>query len=242
MKYLWTLTPVLALACGLALLPAPAAEPAKKVGPSAEEWDRVVEKGIRFLKTAQAEDGTWSKAKSPGVTGIALTGMLQTGKVSPQDPAAQKALNYIESLVNPKAGHIAGQDPKPQLQNYVTCVNVLALTAAGSDTYKEVLGDAAKFLNRLQWDEEEGQGHDSDFYGGAGYDSKSRPDLSNAQFCHDALKAAGVGKDDPAVQKAITFVSRCQNLKGETNDQPWAGKYDDGSFIYSAAGGGQSKA
>ena len=40
-----------------------------------------------------------------------------------------------------------------------------------------------------------------DFYGGAGYDSKSRPDLSNTQMFLDALKAAGVPKDDPALQE-----------------------------------------
>src|SRR5262249_50272870 len=75
-----------------------------------------------------------------------------------------------------------------------------------------------------------------------GYDSKSRPDLSNTQFFLDALKAAGVPKDDPAFKKALVFVSRCQNLKTEHNDQPWAGKINDGSFIYSAAEGGESKA
>jgi squalene-hopene/tetraprenyl-beta-curcumene cyclase len=127
------------------------------------------------------------------------------------------------------------------LQNYVTCVNVLALTAAGSDTYKEVIGDAAKFLKRLQWDEDEGKQDSDDFYGGAGYDSKSRPDLSNTQIFLDALVAAGVPRDDPAFKKAMVFVSRCQNLKGEHNDQPWAGKINDGSFIYTAATGGVTK-
>ena len=48
-------------------------------------------------------------------------------------------------------------------------------------------------------------------------------------------------KDDPAFKKASIFVSRCQNLKGEYNDQPWAGKINDGSFIYSAAAGGSTK-
>jgi squalene-hopene/tetraprenyl-beta-curcumene cyclase len=43
------------------------------------------------------------------------------------------------------------------------------------------------------------------------------------------------------VKKALVFVSRCQNLKGEHNDQPWAGKINDGSFIYSPAAGGQTK-
>ena len=42
-------------------------------------------------------------------------------------------------------------------------------------------------------------------------------------------------KDDPAFKKALVFVSRCQNLKSEHNDQPWAGKINDGSFIYTAA-------
>jgi squalene-hopene/tetraprenyl-beta-curcumene cyclase len=129
-----------------------------------------------------------------------------------------------------------------QLQNYVTCVNVMALSAANrSDRYKKIIGNAADFLKQLQWDEGEGKKPNDDFYGGAGYDSKSRPDLSNTQFFLDALVEAGVPRDDPAFKKALIFVSRCQNLKGETNDQPWAGKINDGSFIYSAAAGGQTK-
>ena len=39
----------------------------------------------------------------------------------------------------------------------------------------------------------------------------------------------------------MVFVSRCQNLKGEHNDRPWADKINDGSFIYSAAAGGSTK-
>ncbi len=152
-----------------------------------------------------------------------------------------RALKYIESLINPKAGHIAGKDPRVQLQNYVTCVNVQALVEAGRESYKPVIADAAKFLRKLQWDEAEGKDKSSDFYGGAGYDSKSRPDLSNTQFFLDALVAAGVPKDDPAFKKAAIFVSRCQNLKGEGNDQPWADKINDGSFIYSPAAGGATK-
>src|SRR5205085_6707388 len=154
-----------------------------------------------------------------------------------------KGLRYIESLVNPKAGHIAGADPRVGLQNYVTCVNVMALAAARRDAkYKPVIGNAADFLKKLQWDEGEGKKPEDDFYGGAGYDSKSRPDLSNTQFFLDALKAAGVPPDDPAYKKALIFVSRSQNLKSEYNDRPWAGKINDGSFIYTPAAGGETKA
>jgi squalene-hopene/tetraprenyl-beta-curcumene cyclase len=226
-----------ALGC-LAALP----EPAPARAPAAEkEWEQAVDRAVAYLRKEQAKDGSWGAAQSPGITGIVLTGLLRTGRVGPKDPMVEKALKYVESLINPKAGHIAGKDPRLGLQNYVTCVNVLALTAANRESYKAVVRGAAKFLRKLQWDEGEGKTRDSDFYGGAGYDSKSRPDLSNTQLFLDALVAAGVPRDDPAFKKALVFVSRCQNLKGEHNDQPWAGKVNDGSFIYTAAAGGATK-
>ena len=232
----------LALAAALlALTATPAAEPEKKAAPSAAQWDQAVDKAIAFLKAHQSEDGSWGSKQNIGITGVVLTGMLQTGKVNAKDPVVEKGLKYVESLINTKEGHIAGKDPRVQLKNYVTCVNVMALTAADRDSYKAVIADAAKFLKELQWDEGEGKTEKDDFFGGAGYDSHSRPDLSNTQFFLDALTAAGIPKDDPAYKKAMTFVSRCQNLKGEGNDQPWAGKIDDGSFIYTAAAGGQTK-
>ena len=203
-----------------------------------DAWNGSVDKAISYLRKNQAEDGSWSSKASPGITGIIITGLLKTGKLPADDPMIAKGLKYIEGLINTKSGHIAGLDPRVQLQNYVTSVNVMALSAANKDSYKAVVGNAAKFLKQLQWDESEGKNPKDDYYGGAGYDSKSRPDLSNTAFYLDALVAAGVAKDDPAFKKAMIFVSRCQNLKSENNDQPWAGKINDGSFIYSAAEGG----
>jgi squalene-hopene/tetraprenyl-beta-curcumene cyclase len=214
-----------------------------KPGADPKEWNRIVDKAIAYLRTTQAANGSWTQERSPGVTGVVITGLLETSKLNQDDPLIANGLKYIESLVNPTAHHIAGAQPGVQLQNYVTSVNVMALSAANrANRYQKVIGDAAEFLKHLQWDEEEGKGPEDDFYGGAGYDSQSRPDLSNTQFFLDALKAANIPPDDPAYKKALVFVSRCQNLKGEHNDQPWAGKINDGSFIYSAAGGGQTKA
>lgn len=45
-------------------------------------------------------------------------------------------------------------------------------------------------------------------FGGGGYDSKQRPDMSNTQFLVEALKKAGVAEEDPAMQKVLVFVSR----------------------------------
>ena len=208
---------------------------------AADPWRAVVDKATGYLKTSRDDNGGWSTGKNIGVTGVVTTGLLQCGQ-PPDDPPAAGGLKFIEGLVNPSAGHIAGADPRMGLQNYVTSVNVMALAAAGrADRYKPVIGNAAAFLKKLQWDEAEGKATTDDFYGGAGYDSKSRPDLSNTQFFLDALKVAGTGSDDPAMRKAAVFVSRCQNLKSEFNDRAWAGAINDGSFIYSAAGGGSTK-
>jgi squalene-hopene/tetraprenyl-beta-curcumene cyclase len=76
----------------------------------------------------------------------------------------------------------------------------MALAAANKDgKYQKVVGTAADFLKKLQWDDGEDKKPADDFFGGAGYDSKSRPDLSNTQFFVDALAAAGSTKttDDP---------------------------------------------
>jgi squalene-hopene/tetraprenyl-beta-curcumene cyclase len=208
----------------------------------AQLWAKTVDRAIAYLKSSQDANGGWSTATSPGVTGIVVTGMLKTKKVTANDPVIAKALGYIESLVNPEKGHIAGKDPTLQLQNYVTSINVMALVEANrADKYKSIIGDAVKFLKKLQWDEDRGKSPDDDFFGGAGYDSKQRPDLSNTQMFLDALNAAGVSKDDPALKKAMVFVSRCQNLKGEYNNRNWAAKINDGSFIYTPASGGVTK-
>jgi squalene-hopene/tetraprenyl-beta-curcumene cyclase len=213
-----------------------------KVGPDKKTWDAVAQKAGKFLQGTQDKNGGWSTDKSPGVTGIALTGLLKVGQTTPNDPVGQKALKYIESLINPEKKHIAGKDPKVQLQNYVTSINVMALVEAKQDDkYKAIITDAVAFLKKLQWDEDEKIKPSDDFFGGAGYDSQSRPDLSNTQMFLDALKAAGVGPDDPALKKALVFVNRCQNIKGETNDRPWAKLIDDGSFIYTPAKGGVTK-
>src|SRR6516164_320151 len=101
-----------------------------------KRWNKTVDIALYYLKSTQAPDGSWSREKSLGVTGVVLTGVLETGRQTPQDEMPAKALQYIERLINPRAGHIAGNAPKPQLLNYVTSVNVMALRAAKSEKYK----------------------------------------------------------------------------------------------------------
>lgn len=222
----------------VAALPSPA--PAR---PPIDPWKFSVAKAVEYLKTAQNEDGSWGpKPQNRGITGVVVTGLLRTG-MNPDDEPAAKGIKFIESLVNAKEGHIAGNDNPIQV-NYVTSINIMALEAAHkADKYKTVIGNAAKYLKSYQWDEDTGgKNKESDYYGGAGYaGGKSRPDLSNTAFFLEALKSAGTPKDDPAFQKALVFVSRCQNFASEHNTAAWAKKNNDGSFIYTGANGGENR-
>lgn len=219
--------------CLVLLIPAAMPLCGSGLQPAERSIDAVADDAIAFLRKAQAADGSFSADRNIGITGIVVTGALQSGRVKRDDPLIVKALSSVEKLVNKQEGHIAGKDPRQGLKNYVTAVNMMAFAAANDGgQYAEVLKDAAKFLKGLQWDETEGVAKSDPRYGGFGYDSKGRPDMSNTQFAIDALKAAGMKPTDESFQKAVVFVSRSQNLKSEHQDQPWAGKINDGSFIY----------
>ena len=227
--------PAALFAAAVAVFPASAQPPADAAA--------ITKKAAAFLAKSQNEDGSWGPVpNNRGVTGIVVTGLLRTGTGPDTEPAA-KGLRFIESLVNQKEGHIAGNDAKAGLINYTTSINVMALSAAGrADKYRPVIGDAVKYLRAYQWDDARGKDANTDYYGGAGYaGDKSRPDLSNTAFFLEALKAAGVSSDDPAFKKAAVFVSRCQNLKSEHNSAAWAAKNNDGSFIYTGANGGENR-
>lgn len=196
-------------------------------------------KGIEFLRTTQADDGSWTTNRMSGITGMVITALLESG-VSPDDPTVQKAFKNLMSYKQPDGGIYA---PRGDLRNYETCIALLAMNAANKDgRYAKEIAAARDFLKKLQWDDEDGIKADDAKFGGAGYGPTSRPDLSNTAYLLDALHAAGVGKDDPAMKNALVFVSRCQNLESEFNTLVFASKSNDGGFIYNPGGGGSSPA
>ena len=50
------------------------------------------------------------------------------------------------------------------------------------------------------------------------------------------LVAGGSEADDEAIQRALVFVSRCQNLKGPGNDTKFGPLVNDGGFYYTIPG------
>jgi squalene-hopene/tetraprenyl-beta-curcumene cyclase len=200
---------------------------------------QAVGRAIDFLQKAQASDGSYAAANGPGVTAVVTVALLRHGR-TPNDPLVAKSLKYLEGFVQADGAVSLKQS---MYRNYETSLALVCFAEANADgRYDRLIRGAEKFLKANQWAEAQGQAKSSPAYGGAGYGKHMRPDLSNTSFLVDALHAAGAGANDEALQKALIFVSRCQNLESEHNTLPWAAKNPDGGFYYTAAAGGESPA
>ena len=203
------------------------------------DLDRIVSRGITFLESRQAEDGSYSSNVGSAITSLATTALIRHGR-SVDDPVVKSGLEYILKNVQPDGG-IYQRGSK--YRNYETSIAVMCLVEANKDgRYKKVIKRADAFLKQIQWDEGEGKDESDNSYGGGGYGSHERPDLSNTAFLIEALIAAGNDENSEAIQRALIFVSRTQNLESEHNTTEFASKVGDGGFYYTPAAGGTSQA
>ncbi|MGL4593657.1 MAG: prenyltransferase/squalene oxidase repeat-containing protein [Thermoguttaceae bacterium] len=213
-----------------------------------DEIQSSIDKATNYLRSTQAPSGAWIEPKvgttptaDVGPTAVILTGLLRSG-ASLDDEMIVKSLAYLKHSACEDGG-VYTKDGF--FQNYETCLAILAFTTANTlfqnanpgqiGPYNELLTKAQKYITNEQFTEEKGVKPDEPFYGGTGYGRHQRPDLSNTQFFIEALRAAGKSEDDPAIQKALVFVSRCQNRESEHNTLSFASKNPDGGFVYSAA-------
>ena len=101
-------------AAGLLAATAVAAE--KTFGPDAKKLADVRQRAINYLKTSQADDGTWTSNTSSGVTALAVTGLIDSG-VPLDDPTLAKGLKALEKFVQKDGGiYAAGHGPQ-ELRN-----------------------------------------------------------------------------------------------------------------------------
>lgn len=210
-------------------------------GVDAAKFEQVIGKSIEYLKSRAADEGgSLSGQTGTGVTSLCVSAILVHRPNAVSDPAVEKLLAFLEKNIRPDGGIYAeGSTHK----NYETCLAMTAFKHANATgRYTNVLEKAEGFVKGLQWDQGEGIETDDPSYGGAGYGSHKRPDLSNTAFLIDALKELGRDENDDAIKKALIFVSRTQNLETAANDTVHAAKVNDGGFYYTPAAGGESQA
>jgi squalene-hopene/tetraprenyl-beta-curcumene cyclase len=219
------------LAAGTLFVPVSSQAGDSKNEPTAKDGQVLIDKALSFLKTQQAADGSFSKKRAgPGISGLVVAALLRSGQ-SPKEPVIAKALTFLEMSVQ-KDGGIYDK----YLANYTTCVALMAFREANTNgKYDTIIKSASNFVKGLQLDESTTD-LSKLFAGGFAYGKEGgKPDASNTAFAIEAMLAAGVDKNDPAIKRALEFMSKCQNLPGEYNPLGFAKKAstdDKGGITY----------
>ncbi len=230
-----TRLPFIALACLAVATSAPAA-----LALDDERYDKAtaaIDRAIEYLRDNQNDDGSWSpEPGGPAITAMIVLAMIDRPDISDTDPAVDRAIDFILSHVQDDGGIY-----DRILANYNTAICLSTLSElTHRDGIPEVVAGAQDHLRSLQWTagDTDPQGNPIDeshpFYGGVGYGTHGRPDLSNVQVMVQALYDSGVDCDDPAYQRAVAFISRLQGH--EANDMFDEGVIErDGGFIYATS-------
>jgi squalene-hopene/tetraprenyl-beta-curcumene cyclase len=203
-----------------------------------EAADAAIDRGLSWLTSEIDDKGGWRTEYGPGITGLVVAAYLRQpgGSYTADSAEVATALDWLASLQQDD-GSIFDADSQLPLPNYNTSTALMALSAAKSPKYADVIRRAQGYLMQSQTDEGDGATPEDSNYGGIGYASNPDVrDLSNLTFALVALQESGAPEDAEVWGKAVKFLERVQN-NSETNDQDYAG--DDGGFIYSP---GKSKA
>jgi squalene-hopene/tetraprenyl-beta-curcumene cyclase len=210
-----------------------------------------MQRGLAYLAKLQSPNGAFFESKevaptdmeprkraaSVAVTAMALKAFVQAGELAPKDAGAKARASIDRVLGDEKTLALVTNGG---VGNYVMSCVASGLSAVGDADARAGAERAIAWLRTSQWDDSEGLGATTDWYGGAGYGNGKRPDLSNTQMMVEAMHDAGVSPDDPAMQRALAFVARTQNRKA-SNPAGWAQNgAGDGGFVYSPANGGES--
>jgi squalene-hopene/tetraprenyl-beta-curcumene cyclase len=212
-----------------------------------------IDRAIAYLRSQQdGATGGWSHNPSgpnlPAISGLVLTGMLMDPRIDARDPAVARGVGYVLSFRQPDGGIYDGILP-----SYNTAINLSMLSRVRTPEAAEAIRGGVGLLRRAQWGafdhstttmpEAPGWSEPVDeshpYYGGIGYGRNGRPDLSNTQFFLQALRDVGVSSDDPAVQRAMTFLQRVQ-MDDRVNPMPYAEGSRQGGFIYATVPNAES--
>lgn len=189
---------------------------------------RAIDDGLRWLRSVQKPDGTWGGHL--GITELAVMAFALSHRAYRESdgPFMRNALQKFRAAAKPD-GAITDGSGNEATKNYTTALGLLALEANADPKDRALIQKAQQWLKAQQTVEALGYQPGDKFYGGFGYGSSLRPDLSNTHFAIEALRTTGVPASDPVLARAVKFLQRTQN-RTESNDQP--GARDDGGFAY----------
>lgn len=229
------------------------APPARPTAPAGESLgDRAgdaLRKAGRYLISRQSPDGAWrSEQYGAFKDGYALTptvvvALQQIPDLPNRDAVCQKALDFLSRPVRAD-GSIDEGPHGLSYPVYTAAGAVVALSRLADEGHRRARDAWLKYLRERQLTEALGWQPADKEYGGWGYcvgmprkpaggqpvPPLTESNLSATVFALEALATAGVRTDDPAFQKALVFVQRCQNY-GDNGPSVDRGLNDGGFFF-----------
>ena len=203
--------------------------------PPAADLKAVVDKAVKFLTTAQKDAGNFSadpRGGEPGLTALIAAALVRNGVAGRQPGRRQGA--QVPRNEDPE-GRRRLRPGAVELHDVLAIVAFKEANAGGK--YDKVIDAAVKYVRSLQFAEgltETGPEVRRRGLRQAESQGPARTCRTRSSWSRRCWPA-GVSKDDPAIKKALVFISRSQNLKSEFNNQPFAGKTtdeDQGGFVY----------
>lgn len=221
--------------------------------PHRRQAEEMIDGAISYLRTQQHESGGWNVREGapvfPAVTALVVRGMLMEPDIDASDESVRRAVDFMLSYAQADGGIY-----DRALASYNTSICLSALALVEDPAAAAAIEPAQDFLRSVQWSSEsidhpETGTVDSDhpFYGGVGYGGSSRPDMSNLNMMLQGFRDSGLSSDDPAFQRAVTFLERTQ-MHDSINTMEYAQGSKQGGFIYATSpsgeepGAGESKA
>lgn len=186
----------------------------------ARPWEPFQQKAIDFLLNGPHYDGKWlvpggpggAMVPDPGINALCIAAVASKPEKLRTDKEKAAIENGVKFLLaaQGKDGSFSNYLP-----NYITCTAVMALSRSGIPGTGEALRKAQRYLLSIQNAENNGYLVSDRDYGSIGYGGDRRGDVSNTQMALDALRATGLPAQHEAIEKALVFLRRSQNLPGK---------------------------
>ncbi len=207
-----------------------------------EAWKR----GAEFLIKSQNRDGSWSRARMPGITALCIMALHEAPvDVKARDAAIEKGVKSILSFAR-ENGSIApaAKGERGAYPTYNTALALLALGELKKPEHAKVLQAARRWLKAQQVLQK-----DAASYGGFGYGEGrgGRADLSNTALALEALYYTEYLDREPFVKEGDvkrlteqnkkmwkdleTFLETCHNREKKDDDSS-SKALRNGSFSY----------
>ncbi|HET9219573.1 MAG TPA: prenyltransferase/squalene oxidase repeat-containing protein [Terriglobia bacterium] len=213
-------------------------------------------RAVDYLWGQQADDGGFHSAtygllrSGQSLTPFALSMLLDVpASVAPRPQSAvERAFAFIRKNTDANGALGLMDETVADYPNYATSLAVIAFSKARLGNWQEEIQPMVAQLRSQQYAEANGWKESDAAFGAWGMGGPIlRPpeaghvDLSMTRCVLEALRAAGVPPDDPAISRSLTYLARSQNADGGfyfsavNADINKAGEVDGGFKSYGTA-------